>query len=118
MEGGAPTLGTLEDMLRKSPNASISLQRGPFLTEGDLESEGGCSYTGNPEKWMKEGCRNGSSVCEGFHERDIEGGLCTGEPEGYVKQSSEMDVCFLKVPLLGNMDARFFLGAFLLEEIL
>jgi hypothetical protein len=34
--GEAPSLGTLEDMLRKSPDMGISLQRGPFPSEGDL----------------------------------------------------------------------------------
>jgi hypothetical protein len=34
--GGAPSLGTLEDMLKKSPDVGISLRGGPFPSEGDL----------------------------------------------------------------------------------
>ena len=33
--------GTLEDMLRKAPDTGISLHRGPFMSEGNLESGGG-----------------------------------------------------------------------------
>jgi len=39
--GVAPLLGTLEDMLRKSPDKGISLHRGPSTTEGNLDSGGG-----------------------------------------------------------------------------
>ena len=38
------------------------------------------------------GFRNGAPLCERFHEMNLEGVLCTGEPERYVKQSSEMNV--------------------------
>jgi hypothetical protein len=44
--GRAPLLGTLEDMLRKAPDTDISLHRGPFMTEGNLESGGGLVYQG------------------------------------------------------------------------
>jgi hypothetical protein len=37
----APLLGTLEDTLRKEPDTGISLHRGPFMPEGNLESGGG-----------------------------------------------------------------------------
>jgi hypothetical protein len=35
--GRAPLLETLEDMLRKALDTSISLHRGPFMFEGNLE---------------------------------------------------------------------------------
>jgi len=35
--GGASLLGTLEDMLRKAPDKCISLHRGSFMSEGNLE---------------------------------------------------------------------------------
>jgi hypothetical protein len=44
MEGtswGAPSLGTLEDMLRKSPYTGISLHGVPFPAEGNLVCGGG-----------------------------------------------------------------------------
>jgi len=44
--GRAPLLGNLEDMLRKAPDTGISLHRGPFMSEGNLESEGGLIYQG------------------------------------------------------------------------
>jgi hypothetical protein len=37
---GAPSLVTLEEMSRKSVDAGISLQRGPFPPEGNLISGG------------------------------------------------------------------------------
>jgi hypothetical protein len=46
LRGGAPSLQTLEDMLRKAPDTGIALQRGPFTTEGNLESGGGLIYRG------------------------------------------------------------------------
>ena len=51
---GAPSLGTLEDMLRKAPDMGISLLGGPFSAENNLESGGG-SYTGDFEGRMKDG---------------------------------------------------------------
>jgi hypothetical protein len=44
--GWAPLLGTLEDMLRKALDTGISLHRGPFMPEGNLELGGGGSCTG------------------------------------------------------------------------
>jgi len=38
LEGGGPLLGALEDMLRKAPDTGISLHRGRFTAEGNLES--------------------------------------------------------------------------------
>ena len=43
-QSGAPSLGTLEDMLRKTPNKGISLHRGPFPAEGNMESGRGLVY--------------------------------------------------------------------------
>ena len=37
-------MGTLEGMLRKALDTGISLQRGPFMSEGNLESGGGLVY--------------------------------------------------------------------------
>ena len=42
--GRAPLLGTVEDMLRKTPDMGISLHRGPFMSEGNLKSGGGLIY--------------------------------------------------------------------------
>ena len=56
--GGAPSLGTLEDMSRLSPDMGISLHRGSYSAEGNLVSGGG-SYTGDFERWMKEGSFTG-----------------------------------------------------------
>jgi hypothetical protein len=46
--GRAPSLGTLEVMLRKALDMGICLQRGPFRTEGIMESGrgGGLLYQG------------------------------------------------------------------------
>jgi len=45
--GRASSLGSLEVMLRKSPDTGISVHGGPFPAEGNLESgEGGLIYRG------------------------------------------------------------------------
>jgi len=43
--GRAPLLGPLEDVLRKALDTDISLHRGPFMFEGNLESGGVVFYT-------------------------------------------------------------------------
>jgi hypothetical protein len=45
----------------------------------------------------------------------IREGSSTGDLEKYVKQGSEMGVCFHRGLLLGNMEGRFFLTTFLLR---
>jgi hypothetical protein len=47
--GGAPSLWTLEDTLRKSPDMGISLHGVPFPCKGILVF-GGSSYTGDFDK--------------------------------------------------------------------
>jgi hypothetical protein len=39
--GRAPLLGTMEDMLSRTPDTGISLRRGSFTLEGNLELGGG-----------------------------------------------------------------------------
>jgi hypothetical protein len=80
-QGGGPFTGTLEDMLRKAPDMGISLHRGPFTTEGNLETGGG-SYTRDFERCMTEGSWYRASLCEGFHEGDLERGLPAFEELG------------------------------------
>ena len=46
--GRARLLGTLEIMLRKTPDTGVSLHGGPFTSEESLESGGG-SYNGDFE---------------------------------------------------------------------
>jgi hypothetical protein len=43
--GRAPLLGTMEDMLSKTPDTGISLCRGSFTFEGNLELGGGARIT-------------------------------------------------------------------------
>jgi hypothetical protein len=61
--GGAPSLGTKEDMLRKSPDTGISLYGGPFPVKGNLVCGGG-SYIGDFDRWIEEGSSGGASLCE------------------------------------------------------
>ena len=42
----APLLGTQKDKIRKAPDMGISLVRGTFMSEGNLESGGGLVYRG------------------------------------------------------------------------
>ena len=54
--------------------AAVSME-GPFQSDVNLVVGGGGSYTGDNDRWMKEGSSGGASLCEGFHEGDFEGGL-------------------------------------------
>jgi len=56
---GAHSLGTLEDMFRKSLDTSISLQVAPIEPRGTWCLGEGSSYTGDFEGWMKEGSFTG-----------------------------------------------------------
>ena len=62
-------------ILRKSPDTDISLHGGPVSSEGNLVFGGGGSYTGDFDRLMKEGSSGGASLCEGFHQGGLEGGL-------------------------------------------
>jgi hypothetical protein len=44
--GRATLLGTLKDMLRKALDMGLSLHTGPFMSDGNLELEGGIVYWG------------------------------------------------------------------------
>jgi hypothetical protein len=59
---------------------------------------------------MKEGCRNGASLCEGFHEGDLEGGFLYWEPKDMLNKARKWASSSVGAPLLGNMDGSFFLG--------
>jgi hypothetical protein len=39
-------MGILKDVLRKAPDTGISLRRGPFMSEGNMESGEGLVYQG------------------------------------------------------------------------
>ena len=68
------------------------------------------------DRWMKEGSRNGASLCEGFNEGTFRETSFTGEPERYIKQGSEMGVSFHGGSTFEEHSWTFLLGAFLLEE--
>jgi hypothetical protein len=57
-------VGTLEDMLRKSPDMGISLCGGLFPVEGNLVCGWG-SYTGDFDRWI-EGSSGGAPLRKGF----------------------------------------------------
>ena len=57
------------------------------------------------------------SLCE-LCEGKLEGSSLAGDPEGYVEKALEPSISFHRGPAFGNMNGRFFLGAFLLEEFL
>jgi hypothetical protein len=66
-------------------------------TEGNMEFGGGGSYTWDFEIW-KEGSRNGASLCVDSMKGTLREGSFTGDCKRYVKQGSEMGVCFHRVP--------------------
>jgi hypothetical protein len=71
----APILETLKDMLEKVPNMGISLHRGPFMSEGNLESGGGARIPGILNDERKRALGTGNLSPRGLHERDLQVGL-------------------------------------------
>ena len=66
-------------MLRRAPDTGISLHRGPFRSEGNLESGGGARIPGTlNDEWRA--LRTGHLSPRGLHEGDLEGGLLFWEP--------------------------------------
>jgi len=65
---------------------------------------------------MKEGSRNGASLCQGFHEGDLEGGFLFWGILIYVNQGSEVGVCFRRGLAFGEHGWALPFGTFLLEE--
>ena len=104
MEGGrVSSLGALEDTSRKSPDTGISLHRGLFTTDENLESGGGgrLTYWG---LWKMEGSRNRASLCKGFHEWDHKGGLLYCGPRKICEARRKWASVTAGSPLLGNME--------------
>jgi len=100
---GARSLGTLEDMLRKALDMGISLHRGPFTTEGNLKSGGGGgSYTGDFEDEQMRALGMGHPSARNSMKGPLMEGSFTGDSKRYVKQGSEMGVCFHRGPPFGE----------------
>jgi hypothetical protein len=62
---------------------------------------------------MKEGSRNEVSLCK----VDLEGSF-TEEPKDMLNKARKWASASVRAPILGNIEGRFFLGVFLLEEFL
>ena len=78
---------------------SISLRRGPFRTKGILETGGGGAHI----LWSLKDERRRALGMGHLSARDsmkgtLREGSFTGDPERYVKQGSEMGVCFHRGP--------------------
>jgi len=67
---------------------------------------------------MKEGSRKGHFSARGTMKGTLREGSCTGKPKDMFSKARKWASASVGAPLLGNMDGRFFLGAFLLEEFL
>ena len=67
---------------------------------------------------MKKGSRNGASLCEGSHKGGLEGGLLYWETKNMLSKTRKRTSASVGSPLWGNMDGRFFLLDFLLQEFL
>jgi hypothetical protein len=73
--GRVPLLGTLEDTLRKAPDTGISLHRGPFMSEGNLESGEGGWCTGDLNDEWTRALGMGHLFPRGLHKGNLEEGL-------------------------------------------
>ena len=103
-------------MLGKSPDMGISLHRGHFTTEWHLESGVWGSYTGDIEKWMNEGSRNGACL-RGIPWRGPWGWApLLATPKDMLSKVRKWASASIGASLLWNMEGRFFLRAFCLKE--
>ena len=86
-------------MLRKDPDTACLSIGAPLEPRGTWNLEGG-SYTGEIERWRALGTGHLSSRVS--IKGTLKGGSFTEEPERYVKQGSEMGVCFHRGPAFGE----------------
>jgi hypothetical protein len=71
-------------VLKKALEKDISLHGGPVK---NLRG-GGVLFTGNSERFLKEGSGNRASLPMGALLGEPGGGSITGDPEGYIKEGS------------------------------
>jgi hypothetical protein len=107
--GGAPSLGTLEDMLRKALDMGISLHRGPFPAAGNLEcgEKGGLINRGLWYEWRRA-LVGGHLGARDSMKGTLREGSVTGDPERYIKWGSEMGICFHRGPAFGEHGGALF----------
>jgi hypothetical protein len=76
------------------------------------------SYIGDFERWMKERFRNGASPWGGTPWRGPWGRApLLGTPKDMLNKAQKWASASTRVPLLGNVERRFFLRAFLFRLI-
>jgi hypothetical protein len=89
-------------MLRRSLDTGISLHRGPFTTEGNMESGGGALILGTLKDERRRALGTGHLSVRDSMKGTLREGSFTGNSDRYVKQGSEMGVCFRRGPNLGE----------------
>jgi len=106
--GGSPSLGTLEYMLRKSPDMGISLHEGPFPPEGNLVcGEGACIPGTLIDEWRRALVVGHLSARDSMKGTLREGSF-TGEPERWgLREICRMPCKWASLSveaLLGNLE--------------
>jgi len=107
----APLVGTLEDMLRKASDTGMSLHRGPFTFERNLESGDGHCIPGTLNDEWRRDLGTGQLPLRGLHEVDLEGGLLYWGPQK-VSKALEWASVSVGALLLENVEGCSFLRAF------
>jgi hypothetical protein len=111
--GRAPLLGTLEDMLSKAPDMGISFHSGPFLSEGNLESEGRARIPRTLKDERRRALGTGHLSLRGDSMRGPGGRApLVGTPKDMLSKALEWNSVSISVPILENMEGRSFLRAF------
>ena len=80
-QGGASSLGTLEDMLRKSLDTGISLHGGPFPAEGNLVCGGEARIPGTLIDERRKALVVGHLSARNSMKGTLREGSFTGEPK-------------------------------------
>ena len=112
--GGAPSQGTLEDTLRKSPDTGISLCRSPFVTEGNLVSGGEARIPGT----LKDGWRalgTGYFSARGSMKGTLREGSFTGEPKDMFSKARKWASASLGAPVWGEHGWALLFGGLLIR---
>jgi len=97
--------------VKKGSVYGISLHRGPFRTEGNLES-GGVSYTGDFERWRALG--TGHLSAKFSMKGTSRKGSPMGIPKDTLSKARKWASASIGALLWGNMEVPFFLEALIL----
>jgi hypothetical protein len=89
-----------------------------FITQGNLVTGGKARIPGTLKDGRKRDLGTGHLSARDSMKGTLREGSFTGEPQDMFSKAQKWASASVGAPILRNVDGRFFLGAFLLEEFL